>query len=106
MGLFKRTNVHTDITTSPTTLPCHTDPDKADITFQETASTSPSTTKWKLNKAGDGDAAMALFNSPTELHEPIDPSEEKALVRKIDLMVLPYLAVCYAFFYIDKTTLR
>lgn len=35
----------------------------------------------------------------------VQPIEEKKLVRKIDLMILPYLAVCYAFFYIDKTTL-
>lgn len=42
---------------------------------------------------------MALFNSPEEIHEPVDPEEEKRLVRKIDVMILPYLAVCYAFFY-------
>lgn len=76
---------------------------------QETVSPlSPSTTatasKWKLSR-GDGDAAMALFNDPAEVHEPHDPAEEKRLVRKIDFMILPYLAVCYAFFYIDKTTL-
>jgi len=61
--------------------------------------------KWKVSKSGDGDTAMALFHSPTEVHEPIDPEEERKLVWKIDLMILPYLAVCYAFFYIDKTTL-
>lgn len=67
---------------------------------------SPSTTagKWKLSR-GDGDAAMALFRDPAEIHEPRDPEEEKRLVRKIDYMILPYIAVCYAFFYIDKTTL-
>lgn len=48
---------------------------------------------------------MGLFRSPTEVHEPIDAAEEARVVRKIDLMILPYLAVCYAFFYIDKTTL-
>lgn len=61
--------------------------------------------KFMVSRAGDGDAAMALFNSPTEVHEPIDPLEEARVVRKIDYMILPYLAVCYAFFYIDKTTL-
>ena len=30
---------------------------------------------------------------------------ERALQRKIDYTTLPYLAVCYRFFYIDKTTL-
>jgi len=29
----------------------------------------------------------------------------KKLVRKTDFIILPYLAVCYPFFYIDKTTL-
>lgn len=61
--------------------------------------------KWKVSKAGDGDVAMGLFSSPTEIHESIDPQDEKKLIRKVDLMILPYLAVCYAFFYIDKTTL-
>jgi hypothetical protein len=27
------------------------------------------------------------------------------IAPQIDFMILPYLAVCYAFFYIDKTTL-
>ncbi|KAM0787871.1 hypothetical protein ACM66B_003923 [Microbotryomycetes sp. NB124-2] len=35
----------------------------------------------------------------------IDPAEERKLVRKIDWVILPCLAVCYAFYYIDKTTL-
>ncbi|GAW26393.1 putative MFS allantoate transporter [Rosellinia necatrix] len=55
--------------------------------------------------ARDVDVAMALFDSPEQIHEALDPSEERRLVRKIDFMILPYLAVCYAFFYIDKTTL-
>ncbi|KAJ8119203.1 hypothetical protein ONZ43_g3804 [Nemania bipapillata] len=56
----------------------------------------------------NADVAMALFDTPEQVHEPIDPTEEQKLVRKglkIDFMILPYLAVCYAFFYIDKTTL-
>ena len=59
---------------------------------------------FKTSKGG-GDAALALFNNPDELHEPYTKEEESRLIRKIDLMILPYLAVCYAFFYIDKTTL-
>ena len=62
-------------------------------------------TGFKLNKAGEGDEALALFANVGDVHEEIDPEEEKKVVRKIDLMILPYLAVCYAFFYIDKTTL-
>ena len=61
--------------------------------------------QWKVSRAGDGDTAMALFNNPDELHEDVDPAELRKLVWKIDFMILPYLAVCYAFFYIDKTTL-
>lgn len=46
---------------------------------------------------------MALFaDSPPVSYT---KEEEHRLVRKIDFMILPYLAVCYAFFYIDKTTL-
>lgn len=61
-------------------------------------------TEWsKVSLRGDGDVAQTLFAS--QAHEPIDPAEEARVVRKIDLMILPYLAVCYAFFYIDKTTL-
>lgn len=61
--------------------------------------------KWQLSRTGDGDTAIALFTSPRDLSEPIDPIEEKKLVRSIDARILPYLSVCYAFFYIDKTTL-
>ncbi|PMD62332.1 putative MFS allantoate transporter [Hyaloscypha bicolor E] len=61
--------------------------------------------KWKISATGGGDTAMALFNSPTDVREAINPDEERKLVRKIDWMILPYLSVCYAFFYIDKTTL-
>jgi hypothetical protein len=61
--------------------------------------------KWNVSQTGDGDTAMTLFTTPTSLDEPIDPAVEKALIRRIDLMIIPYLAVCYAFFYIDKTTL-
>ncbi|KAK5151718.1 hypothetical protein LTR16_004164 [Cryomyces antarcticus] len=61
--------------------------------------------KWKVSKTGDGDTALALFHNPDEVHEEFDPAEEKRVIRKIDYMILPYLAVCYAFFYIDKTTL-
>lgn len=58
--------------------------------------------RWKSAKAADGDVAMALFDDPDELHEEIDPVEARKLLWKVDFMILPYLAVCYAFFYIDK----
>lgn len=105
MGLFRRSAAHADDISSPATPPSPSNDAKIDVIHHETTATSPAPHKWKLNKAGDGDAAMALFNSPDEVHEPVDPAEEKRIVRKIDFMILPYLAVCYAFFYIDKTTL-
>ncbi|KAL1974725.1 hypothetical protein VTN31DRAFT_4929 [Thermomyces dupontii] len=60
--------------------------------------------KWRANTK-DGDTAMALFAEHGVDDEPIDPKEERRILWKIDLMILPYLAICYAFFYIDKTTL-
>ncbi|KAJ3714730.1 MFS general substrate transporter [Lentinula raphanica] len=45
----------------------------------------------------------ALEKYPNETS--IDPVEELKLRRKIDRLIIPCLAVCYAFYYIDKTTL-
>ena len=54
----------------------------------------PTAHKRKLSaKSADGDVALALFNTLDDLHEPVDPAAEKKLVRKIDFMILPYLAV-------------
>jgi hypothetical protein len=81
---------------------------KADIVDVPTIShdeSSQAHAKWKDAKVVDGDTAMTLFDDPDELHEEIDPVEARKLLWKIDFMILPYLAVCYAFFYIDKTTL-
>jgi hypothetical protein len=52
-------------------------------------------------KIHNGDTALALFENFDELHEDIDPAESKQLVRKIDFMILPFLAVCYAFYYVS-----
>ncbi|KAF9640702.1 MFS allantoate transporter [Lasiodiplodia theobromae] len=54
---------------------------------------------------GGADTALALFSDVDEISQPHDPAEEKELIRKIDWMILPYLSVCYVFFYLDKTTL-
>lgn len=51
-------------------------------------------------KIHDGDAALALFDNLEDMHETFEPGEEKKLVRKIDLMILPFLSVCYAFYYV------
>lgn len=108
MGIFKRSAAHTDDISPSSGSPDrieHGHGKEANAVHAETASGIEQHSQWKVSKAGDGDVAMALFRSPTEIHEPIDPVEEKKVVRKIDMMILPYLAVCYAFFYIDKTTL-
>ncbi|EXJ86942.1 hypothetical protein A1O3_03896 [Capronia epimyces CBS 606.96] len=68
----------------------------------------PTPHKFKFSaksKSQDGDIALRLFANVDDLHEPIEPEEEKKLIRKIDLLILPLIAVNYAFFYIDKTTL-
>lgn len=62
-----------------------------------------SSTKWTSSNPPGGDTAQALFNDAST--EPYTEAEERRLVRKVDLRILPCLAVCYAFFYIDKTTL-
>ena len=82
--------------------------DKPSALHNETLSPVATTphAKWQLSaQDSDGDTALALFANPDELHEAIAPADERALQLKIDFMILPYLAVCYAFFYIDKTTL-
>lgn len=56
----------------------------------------------KLEKIHDGDTALVLFASGDEWHGSIDPTVERRLVRKIDLMILPFLAVCYAFYYVCR----
>jgi hypothetical protein len=81
-----------------------TDDSKHNAQHREHADAEHYSVDLKQNSpTGDGDIAQKLFVSQN--HEPIDPAEEARVVRKIDLMILPYLAVCYAFFYIDKTTL-
>lgn len=79
------------------------DPEIGQSTIEHQETTAPP--KLKNIPSRDLDVAMALFDTPEQIHEPRDPEEERKLVRKIDFMILPYLAVCYAFFYIDKTTL-
>lgn len=85
-------------------LDCKNGP-KYDVEHRENidALYDDTTEQKKATLKEDGDVAQRLFASQN--HEPIDSAEEARVVRKIDFMILPYLAVCYAFFYIDKTTL-
>ncbi|CAK4030782.1 MFS allantoate transporter [Lecanosticta acicola] len=78
MGLFKRSAIHADAISSPPPTPPAAEADaKIDVVREETADCHQS--QWKLNKAGNGDAAMTLFNSPEEIHEPVDSREEERL---------------------------
>jgi hypothetical protein len=123
MVLFKRSAGHADNIAPERSFGTPANDKASSAIHQETASIDH-VSKWKVPKSGGGDVAQALFSSPDEVREPIDPAEEKRVVRKIDFMILPYLvrayplniktkipltvrdkAVCYAFFYIDKTTL-
>lgn len=52
-------------------------------------------------KFDDLDQLSSSSNSSGRL----TPSEERKLVRKIDILILSNLIICYIFFYLDKTTL-
>ncbi|KAB8288506.1 hypothetical protein EYC80_010171 [Monilinia laxa] len=73
----------------------------------DTLSPQSSAPGWKplQNKQPEGDTALALFQDTEQLHNVINPVEEKKLIKKIDMIILPCLAICYVFYYIDKTTL-
>ncbi|KAK6608092.1 hypothetical protein H4I96_04327 [Botrytis cinerea] len=73
----------------------------------DTISPQSSLPAWKPSqrKQPEGDTALALFQDTEQLHQAIDPVEERKLIKKIDMIILPCLAVCYMFYYIDKTTL-
>ncbi|KAK7924454.1 hypothetical protein PG985_006508 [Apiospora marii] len=45
----------------------------------------------------------ALARYPND--ESVDQVEEKRLVRRLDMRILPLLGICYFFYYVDKTTL-
>ncbi|KAL9109084.1 MAG: hypothetical protein Q9227_006175 [Pyrenula ochraceoflavens] len=79
---------------------------KPDHVHAEVPSLPPTDHGWKFSKrSADGDTALALFADADAADEHFTPEEERKLIWKIDFMILPYLAVCYMFFYIDKTTL-
>lgn len=61
--------------------------------------------KFKLSKTG-GDVALALFDNEGGIHEPVGPDEDRKLLRKVDWMILPYISVCYAFFYVSLSAKR
>jgi hypothetical protein len=72
-------------------------PEAFEIESQGDVENGPS----KLNLAHEeGDIVLAALGNIEQLDGPIDPEEERKLVRKIDWTILPYLAICYTFFYV------
>lgn len=99
MGLFKRSTASVDEAIPGSTSPAaFSNGEKKDTGphHGDTATTTAASPRFRFNKAGDADAAIALFSNPGDVNEPVDPAEEKKVVRKIYFMILPYLAVCYA----------
>lgn len=81
--------------------------DDKEVHVHDEVKLPPTTSKWKFSsKSADGDVALKLFSNPDEMNEPIDPEEERRLIRKVDFMILPLIAVNYAFFYIVSLPLK
>jgi len=72
---------------------------KISVDHLEIIAPTESFSPWK-SKPIDGDIALALFENIEQLHEPIDPIAERKLIRKIDMLILPCLVVCYSFYYV------
>jgi hypothetical protein len=78
--------------------------EKPGISLNDAHVELPPTTKgWKFSnksRSNDGDVALALFSDADNMNGPIDPVEEHKLIRKVDCLILPLIAVNYAFFYV------
>lgn len=59
--------------------------------------------KQKVNQDKPDIYIEALARYPND--EAIDAADERRLVRKLDMRILPLLGICYFFYYVDKTTL-
>lgn len=62
-----------------------------------------SVAKQQINQDEPDIYIEALARYPND--ESIDAADEKRLVRKLDMRILPLLGICYFFYYVDKTTL-
>lgn len=69
-----------------------------------TSFVSPNTGK-PVHMLGDNDMAMEFAQNIGDDFE-IDPAEEKKLVRKIDLYLLPLVCILYALQFMDKNSLN
>lgn len=70
---------------------------KPQVLRLETVENEPQ--KFVIGKKG-GDIALGLVHNVDELFEPFTADEERKVMRKVDLLILPYLAVCYVFFFV------
>lgn len=58
-----------------------------------------------LHGSKHGDVALRIFDDENELAAAIDPAAERRVVRKIDMMVMPFICITYLLTYLDKATL-
>jgi hypothetical protein len=89
MGFFKRSTANPQPVPSSPKSPSDVNKNGINHQHAEHTTQTAAATGFKLNKAGEGDEALALFSNVNDVHEDIDPAEEKKLVRKIDFMILP-----------------
>lgn len=53
---------------------------------------------WKAAFSKGGEIALEIFDNLDEIGEAIDPAQERKLIRKVDLILVPFFAVSYIFF--------
>lgn len=58
--------------------------------------------KKSLPQDGEVGDPKADLDSPMAVHYAIDPSEEKQVVKKLDRVIMPLMALVYFFQYLDK----
>ncbi|KAK4938974.1 hypothetical protein LTR28_009472, partial [Elasticomyces elasticus] len=56
----------------------------------------------EVSEIDDGDAALQFLRRASKVAE-MTRADEKKLVRKIDLMIMPLMWCCYCLQYLDKT---
>ena len=62
----------------------------------------------KSNPIGDevGDVKVDYVDDTHAVHYAIDPDEEKAVVKKLDRVIMPLMALVYFFQYLDKQSIN
>lgn len=80
----------------------------AEVTEEPKATTSFTEGKMegkRLHDSKHGDVALRIFDDENELVAAIDPAVERRVIRKIDMMVMPFICITYLMTYLDKATL-